>query len=150
MKAQLSLMATMALCLGLTGCSTLQDNEGSTLTTQDNEQLKPEYFIGKWDEDGERTNTANGNSGVVAIPADVFKDVLGKGWQFEAKGILKIDAIVGSDTGSWKLEGKDQLAMTLPGDKQRKFTASFKEGYLYLKGENGKTTVFEKSKFFGF
>src|SRR6187399_268904 len=64
------------------GCASgdkpLAANSGKMLTTTPGQQLTEDMFIGKWDIDGERTNTANGYSGVGAIPADIARDMFGK------------------------------------------------------------------------
>ena len=144
--------AALAAAIGLTACTSgpepIQDNSGKIINTQPGEQLLEEQFVGKWDIDGERTNNAQGQGGVTAIPSDILKDTLGKGWRFERGGVLKIDAVVGSKTGSWRIVGKDGLAVTTPEGDQS-FTAQFRAGYLYLKRADGKWFVFERDKYFG-
>lgn len=131
------------------GPEPVQENAGKAINTQPGEQLIEDQFIGKWDLDGERTNNARGQGGVTAIPSDIFKDTLGKGWRFERGGVLKIDATVGTKTGSWRIVGKDGLALTTPNGDQS-FTAQFRAGYLYLQRSDGKWFVFERDKYFGF
>lgn len=145
-----------ASLIGLIGpaCTTLEDNNGSTLTTRDDEQIVEAMFIGgKWDLDGERTNTANGNGEVGAIPSDITKDMFGEGWSFRAEGVLKVDSGPFSETtGMWRIAGKNQLVIQEDVEKNSKvmnFVASFKEGYLYLKNAKGQFMVFERDKFFG-
>jgi hypothetical protein len=141
----------------ITGCdsadtpSTLKDNSGSTLTTSAGQQITPDMLYGKWDLDGERTNKANGSAGIDAIPSDITKDVLGKGWRFEANGVLKTDDVVGSKPGSWRLEGGDTLVIQEAGQVEpRSYDISFRNGFMYLRGSDGKYMVMEKDKFFGF
>lgn len=133
-------------------CSSLQDNEGSTTTTADGAQITNEMMIGKWDLDGERTNTANGNAGVGAIPDDVIKDVFGKGWKFEAGGVLRTDEVVGSTPGKWRIDGKNTLVVSesSANGAETRYEVAFRDGFMYLKGQDGKFSVMEKSKFFGF
>ncbi len=146
-----------AICLSLTAlcalpaCDAIKDNAGSTLTTEPNQQLTPAMFLGKWDLDGERTNATNGNSGVAAIPSDIAKDIFGKGWKFADKGVLLTDKPLGTDNGSWRIEGNNTLIVKeTPAAVERRFAASFRTGYMYLKQPDGKWLVFEKDKFFGF
>jgi len=141
----------LAGCDGSNTPSALKDNDGSTLTTRDGRQITEDMLVGKWDLDGERTNTANGHSGVVAIPSDVVKDVLGKGWRFERGGVLRTDQVVGSKPGTWRIEGANTLAIDEGGDRSPKsYKMSFRDGFLYLQRTDGSYIVFEKDKFFGF
>ena len=137
--------------LGLMGCTSgdkpLQPNSGKSIDSTPGQTLTEAMFLGKWDIDGERTNTANGHGSVAAIPADITRDILGKGWRFEPHGDLKVDQAVGWKTGSWKLSG-DSLTVD-EGKGPHTYTAQFKDGYLYLKTADGKTLVFERDKFFG-
>lgn len=157
-RLQMFALTVLIACgLALTACETgsstraIEDNEGSTLTTAPGQQLNESMFLGKWDLDGERTNTINGAGGVGAIPADVVMDVLGKGWRFESGGVLRVDRAVGTARGSWKIEGADTLVTTEPSkDGSQRYTASFRDGYLYLKAADGRWYVMERSKFFGF
>lgn len=147
-----SLLAAAALLLSACdslGPESIRDNEGSTLTTKPGEAIKESQLIGKWDSDGERTNTANGNSGVAAIPEDVYKDIMGKGWRFHAGGGLSIDQTIGSREGSWKLTPPANLAITDKGSTTL-YEASFRDGFLYLKNKEGRYLVMERNKFFGF
>ena len=141
-----------AIGLTVAGCDmspdVLEDNNGSALTTTPGAQLKESMFLGKWDLDGERTNTANGNSGVTDIPTDVVKDILGKGWKFHAGGGLSIDQTIGTKEGSWKLQG-DTVTID-EGGGPHTYTARFQDGFLYLKKADGKYIVLERAKFFGF
>lgn len=138
-------------CEGPSGPRPIADNSGKIVNTAPGDQLKVEDLYGKWDVDGERTNTINGWGDVTAIPADVVTDVLGKGWTFEPHGVLKVDRVIGKSRGTWKLEGKDTLAITEPHSVEVKYTAQFKDGYLYLLDNARKRyTVFERDKFFGF
>ena len=147
---------TCAAALGLAtlgvGCTSgpdpLADNSGHRLTTRDGQQLAEAMFLGKWDLDGERTNNVNGGGGVTAIPTDVIKDVLGKGWRFESGGNLKSDLPVGWRNGSWRIEGKNTLVVN-EGKGDQRYAAKFNEGYLYLTKTDGKVLVFERDKFFG-
>lgn len=152
--------AILALALvGFAGCSSrpgeispnVEANDGSSLTTSPGEPLKEAWLLGKWDVDGERTNTANGASGVGAIPSDIFKDVLGDGWKFEPNGVVKIDAAGGYRRGSYTLAG-DQVTVVYSGqpDGITYTDVHFRSGYLYMKKPDGRWIVFEKNKYFGF
>ena len=137
------------------GCSlrsgTMDPDSSKVINTVAGEQLTESMFLGKWDLDGERTNTANGSGGVTAIPSDVLKDVLGKGWVFEKNGSLRTDAIVGSKPGSWSIEGTDTVVIKESGQNEAKqYKARFTDGFLYLQKADGKYFVFERDKFFGF
>jgi hypothetical protein len=140
----------LALLLALGACELATDNEGRTYNTTPGETLDPSWLLGKWDLDGERTNAANGNSGVTAIPDDVLKDVFGAGWRFERDGVLLVDGVLGSRGGTWRLEEPDTLVLKLPEQDTRRYRARFTDGYLYLTGEGGRVRVMERSKFFGF
>ncbi|HWB20108.1 MAG TPA: hypothetical protein VG711_07410 [Phycisphaerales bacterium] len=142
--------------LGLVACEAgegpdfISENNGQTTTTTDNTQLTEQMFLGKWDLDGERTNAANGSPGVDAIPSDIAKDIFGNGWRFKTGGVVETDQAVGWTTGSWKLEGKNTLAVQEKGEMEpKKFSAQFINGFMYLKNANGKTYVYEKDKYFG-
>lgn len=127
----------------------LRDNDGSQLTTAPGQPLNEVWFIGKWDLDGERTNTANGNSGVAAIPSDILHDIFGEGWKFEHYGFLKVDTTGGYTPATWKLNG-NQLTINFPDRPAETFVAHFSDGYLYLQDRYGRYRVLEKNKFFGF
>ena len=61
-------LAILALTF-LTGCASpkfIPDVDKLALETKPNEQLNEEMFIGQWDLDGEKINTANGAPGVEA------------------------------------------------------------------------------------
>jgi len=147
--ACLTLGAAALAPLGCTsGEKPLAANSGKVINTTPDQQLTEDLFIGKWDLDGERTNTANGDGGVTDIPSDVVKDVLGKGWRFEKGGLLKTDQVVGWKTGSWRIDGKNKLIAD-EGKGAFNYEASFKDGFLYLKKADGKVLVFERDKFFG-
>ena len=133
------------------GCAALDDNDGSTLTTTDGQQIQKTTLIGKWDLDGERTNTANGRPGIGAIPDDIAKDIFGKGWRFRSGGVLLTDKTIGAQEGTWRLEGKDQLHLReRPSASERIYTVSFRDGYMYLRRPDGEHLVMERNKFFGF
>ena len=151
-------VAVMAVVVVGIGCSSspnemsadVRDNEGRLYNTAPGESIDSSKLLGKWDVDGERTNTANGNPGVLSIPADVFKDVLGAGWKIEEAGRLKVDRAGGYATGKWKLEG-DKFSVLMPDrDTWTTYTARFQDGFLYLQDAAGNFKVFERSKFFGF
>jgi len=152
------MLCTAACSFGLVaGChsdndnATLKDNSGSNLTTTSGQQITESMLVGKWDLDGERTNSANGHSGVTSIPSDITKDVLGKGWKFEPGGVLKTDQVVGSKHGTWRIEGNNTLVvLESPNATPKSYEASFRDGFLYLHRPDGTWMVFEKSKFFGF
>ena len=145
-------LAAVATVLVSGGCdmspSVFEDNEGSTLNTN-GQQITTDMLVGKWDLDGERTNTANGNGGVVAIPSDIVTDVLGEGWKFHQGGGISLDRTIGTKEGTWRLDG-DSLTVQPAGEKAVVYKASFRDGFLYLKPEQGRTLVFERNKFFGF
>lgn len=142
---------SLAIVCGLPACDALKDNGGSNLTTDPNQQLTAEMFKGKWDLDGERTNAANGISGISSIPSDVAKDIFGKGWRFSDQGVLLTDKPLGAENGSWRIEGNNTLVVKeTPSAIDRRFAASFRSGFMYLKQPDGKWLVFEKDKFFGF
>ena len=146
---KIALMLTLALgclTLGPTACNS--SGGGPRFNTKPGEQVTEAMLLGKWDLDGERTNTANGHGGVGAIPSDVTKDVLGKGWKFDPDGVLKTDRAVGWKTGSWRLEGKSTLVVN-EGSGEQKYDAHFQDGYLYLKKADGKFLVFERDTDFG-
>ena len=87
----------------------------------------------------------------VMVGAFAVGDISGAGWKFEAKGILKVDQTVGYKVGSWKLSPTNRLAVTLPKAAEPSvYEVSFKDGFMYLKDEDGKFKVMEKNKFFGF
>lgn len=151
------LAAALAAAGLIAGCSSdsldlnLDDNKGSTLTTTPGQAITPDQLYGKWDIDGERTNTANGSSGTGAIPADIFKDIFGQGWKFEPNGVIKFDTTGGYTEGSYKIEGDKLSVRYAGGSTATVYTASFKDGYLYLHDTQTKQfRVFEKSKFFDF
>jgi hypothetical protein len=144
-----TLTACCALPLAV-GCNSMEDNEGSVLTTTTDQQLTESMFLGKWDLDGERTNTVNGQGGVEDIPSDVFKDVLGAGWEFQRNGVLKIDRTIGTRTATWRIEGANALVINDPDKGETRYEASFRDGYMYLKNPAGRWMVMEKGKFFGF
>jgi len=155
--ANVTLAFSFAAALALAGCdstpttSHLQDNNGSTLTTTEGQQITEDMMLGKWDLDGELTNTANGNSGVDAIPSDIVKDVLGTGWKFERGGVLRTDQVIGSKPGTWKIEGTNTLVVQEGGQiEPHKYQVSFRGGYMYLKRNDGRWMVMERDKFFGF
>ncbi len=107
-----------------------------------------ENVLGKWDLDGEKTNTANGKEGILAIPGDIIKDTLGDGWLLESGGVLKVDDVVGSKTGSWTVSN-GKLTVQLPGrDKKQTYKGTIMGQYMYLEA-NGEYRVFHKNKFFG-
>ena len=160
MKNVRSIITICAMAIGLsaylasTGCestqtsNTLSENSGSTLTTTEGQQITDDMLLGKWDLDGELTNTANGNSGVEAIPSDIVKDVLGKGWRFERGGVLRTDAVVGSKAGTWKIDGKNTLTVQEAGQVDpHSYQVSFRGGYMYLKRGDGRYMVMERDKF---
>ena len=127
-----------------------EDNDGSTLTTTPGDPVKPEWLKGKWDVDGELTNTANGNPGISSIPENIDEDIFGTGWKFEDGGVLKVDTVGGFDLAHYRLDGCT-LTVKLPDrEEESVYQAHFQFGYLYLKDKNGNWTVFEKDKFFGF
>lgn len=140
----------IAMLLVLAACEMTSDNEGRNYNTNPGEPIQESWLLGKWDLDGERTNTANGNAGVIAIPDDVLKDVFGAGWRFEQDGVLLVDGVLGSRGGTWRLESPDVLVLKLPDREERRYRARFTDGYLYLTGEGGRVRVMERSKFFGF
>jgi hypothetical protein len=147
----------LLLTLLLAGCSSTElrvdprDNNGSNLTTAAGEPLDPAMFYGKWDLDGERTNTMNGAGGVIAIPSDILKDIFGKGWKFEPGGILKTDVTGGYKVGTWRVEPPATLVVREDEScPDGRFEASFREGYLYLRSPGGRYAVMERDKFFGF
>lgn len=143
--------AFASLLAAFAACSSLQDNNGSTLTTAEGEQITEVMLLGKWDLDGERTNTANGNPGVGAIPSDIAKDLFGEGWEFRPSGVLRTDDVVGSIPGTWRIEGKDKLIVKENANSpELHFMASFRDGFLYLKNVGGRFMVFEKDKYFSF
>lgn len=145
----------LALGFGLVvgGCSTFDDNYGSDFTTKEGDPITEGMLIGgKWDLDGELTNTANGNPGVGAIFSDIGKDMFGEGWQFLSGGVFKADDGLGETTGHWRIKNKNQLIIQEDVRKNTPelfFEASFKSGYLYLKNAEGKFMVLERGKFFG-
>lgn len=152
LRLGMALFAAVA-AFSFVACSSMSDNEGSTLTTKDGEQITEAMIVGKWDLDGERTNTANGNAGVGAIPDDVVKDVFGAGWRIQPNGVMQTDKTVGSDVGAWKIEGKNTLIVQenkAANSPEVRYEASFRDGFMYLKKSDGKYAVMEKSKFFGF
>ncbi len=149
----LGALVAVVLCLPI-ACTTLEDNNGSTYTSRDDEQLTEAMFVGgKWDLDGERTNVANGDGSAGAIPSDIGKDMFGEGWKFLIGGVMKVDSgPFSSTTGTWRISGKNQLILQEDVEKNTKvlnFIASFKDGYLYLKNAKGQFMVFERDKFFG-
>ena len=157
--ALLSLLLAISL-LSSVGCSSdlkdlslsFEDNDGSTLTTTPGDPVKPEWLYGKWDVDGELTNTANGNPGIDSIPQNINEDIFGIGWKFEPDGVLKVDVTGGFEMAHYQLDGCT-LRVRLPGrNDESVYFAHFQYGYLYLKeqGKDADWTVFEKNKFFGF
>ena len=85
------------------------------------------------------------------IPSDILKDVFGEGWKFEPGGVLRTDVTAGDVTGSWRLEGENTLYLKERlGDSDRKFEIRFTDGYMYLKGADGRYMIMERNKFFGF
>jgi hypothetical protein len=146
-------LLTVALVFSAPGCSSLEDNDGSRLTTAESDQITESMLLGKWDLDGERTNTANGSSGVGAIPSDVGKDLGGEGWRFDVGGSLRTDQPVGTKQGRWRLTGKDSLTVqedVANNSPELHFQVSFRDGFMYLKNSDGRYMVMEKNKFFGF
>lgn len=137
-----------------TGCASgpdpLGENSGRVLNTAPDEQLTPEMFYGKWDLDGDRTNTANGRTGIESVGSDVMKDLTGKGWRLAANGVMHTDKAVGTSLGRWRIDGRNTLIVKESADAiEQTYQASFVDGYLYLHRADGIYLVFERDKFFG-
>lgn len=125
-----------------------RDNDGSTRTTKPGEAIDPQWLYAKWDLDGRRTDRANGKE---VFGSDAAKDVFGEGWKFEPNGVLKVDVTGGYESGRWRLDPPNTLVVGLPGLlREDSYTASFRDGFLYLKDAKGRYKVLEKNKFFGF
>ena len=144
-----------ALILPGTGCSSswnemdfsLKSNSGSALTTHFDKPHIPAMFYGKWDVNGDMTNTANGHSGPASIPSDFAKDWVGVGWKFEPDNVLKVDIPLGYRLGWWQVKG-DKL--TIYDGPPVTYRCHFQSGYLYLQAGDGEWIVLEKNKYFGF
>ena len=146
------------LILSLAACSSKPNelnpsfaaNAGSNRTTSPGDPIQEEWLYGKWDVDGERTNTANGNPGLIAIGSDIARDMFGKGWKFEPNGVIKIDRAGGYVLGTYRIQG-NRLLIKKAGDADfTKYNAHFQDGYLYLYGPDSRWSVMEYAKYFGF
>ena len=142
--------ALSAALLFISACTALEDNRGSSYTTEPGAAVDRAMFVGKWDVDGERTNTANGNPGVGAIPSDIWTDLFGAGWEFKKLGVLAVDSGAGTVVGDWRFEEPNRLYIKEKKDaEEKRFEVQFIDGYMYLKEPNGQITVMERDKFFG-
>lgn len=134
------------------GCEShrLSANSARMVTSVEGHQFTDSMFLGKWDLDGARTNAMNGVSGLSSIPSNLAKDLLGTGWMFREHGDLLTDTVLGKIQGRWRIHGTQTLLVQQSPDRLiMKFKASFRDGYLYLKTEDGRWWVFQRDKFFG-
>ncbi len=147
-------LAAVFVMVLMVGCSSKKfvDNEGININSKPGEPIRAAWLMGddtKWDLDGERTNTANGRGGILDIPSDIIKDVLGKGWRFLPRGTLLADGTLKSKPGEWKLDGNLLTVREYGQPKGITYKAHFRDGFLYLEKPDGKWMVFERNKFFG-
>ena len=124
----------------------------ASLSTFPGQSLRHEYFYGKWDLDGERTQQLAGQAGIAAIPSALEQDVMGHGWRFERNGVMWVDRTFGVAAAGWRLEPPHFLILELPNQTSpQRYVARFEDGFLYLRDvEDQMTMVFERDKFAGF
>jgi len=135
--------AVLCLTLSLLVSACATDNLLMAPDTLPGQQLKPEYFVGKWCNNRDLTSEANASAGHSAIAnlGAVF-------WRFREAGKWDTSPSGWMYThfGEWQLEGLNTLIVDWTKGEPVSYQAEFKDSgvNLYLKGEDKKLLVMSR------